>query len=62
MSKNPTVFVNPKSGSIRVTATVDMIDADGNVLETIENPKFCGCGLSKGKPLCDGSHKGLTQQ
>ena len=62
MSKNPTVFVNPKSGSIRVTATVDMIDADGNVLATIENPKFCGCGLSKEKPLCDGSHKGLTQQ
>jgi CDGSH-type Zn-finger protein len=62
MSKNPTVFINSKSGSIRVTATVDMIDADGNVLETIENPKFCGCGLSKEKPLCDGSHKGLTQQ
>jgi CDGSH-type Zn-finger protein len=38
-----------------------MVDADGNVIETIENPKFCGCGQSKEKPLCDGSHKGLTQ-
>ena len=47
-------FVNPKSGSIRITGTVDMVDADGNVIETIENPKFCGCGKSKEKPLCDG--------
>ena len=51
-------FVNTKSGSIRITGTVDMVDADGNVIETIENPKFCGCGKSKEKPLCDGSHKG----
>jgi CDGSH-type Zn-finger protein len=54
-------FVNPKSGSIRITGTVDMVDADGNVIETIENPKFCGCGKSKEKPLCDGSHKADTQ-
>ena len=53
-------FINPKSGSIRITGTVDVVDADGNVIETIENPKFCGCGQSKEKPLCDGSHKGLT--
>ena len=50
-------FVNPKSGSIRITGTVDMVDAEGNLIETRENPKFCGCGLSKDKPLCDGSHK-----
>ena len=54
-------FINPKSGSIRITGVVDIVDADGNVIETIENPKFCGCGQSKEKPLCDGSHKGLTQ-
>ena len=34
-----------------------MVNAEGEVLETLENPKFCGCGLSKGKPFCDGSHK-----
>jgi CDGSH-type Zn-finger protein len=50
-------FVNPKSGSIRITGTVDFVDADGNVTTTVENPKFCGCGLSKEKPFCDGSHK-----
>jgi len=54
-------FVNPKSGSIRITGTVDFVDADGNVTNTIENPKFCGCGLSKEKPFCDGSHKEKTQ-
>jgi CDGSH-type Zn-finger protein len=56
-SENLKVFVNPKSGSIRVTGVVDMVDADGNIVETLENPKFCGCGLSQEKPLCDGSHK-----
>ena len=55
------VFINRKSGSIRVTGVIDIIDAEGKVLETIENPKFCGCGQSKEKPLCDGSHKGFQQ-
>jgi CDGSH-type Zn-finger protein len=55
-------FVNPKSGSIRITGTVDFVDADGHVTSTLENPKFCGCGLSKEKPFCDGSHKEKTQQ
>jgi CDGSH-type Zn-finger protein len=54
-------FVNPKSGSIRITGKVDFVDADGNVTTSVENPKFCGCGLSKEKPLCDGSHKEKTQ-
>jgi CDGSH-type Zn-finger protein len=54
-------FVNPKSGSIRITSTVEFVDADGNVTNTVDNPKFCGCGLSKDKPFCDGSHKEKTQ-
>ena len=58
---NPKVFINPKSGSIRLTGTVDIVDSEGNVIETIENPKFCGCGYSKDKPWCDGSHKKITQ-
>jgi CDGSH-type Zn-finger protein len=61
MSENAKVFVNPKSGSIRITGTVDFVDADGNTISTMENPKFCGCGLSKEKPFCDGSHKEKTQ-
>ena len=62
MSENAKVFINPKSGSIRVTGTVDFVDAEGIVTSTVENPKFCGCGLSKDKPFCDGSHKEKTQQ
>ena len=58
---NPKVFINPKSGSIRLTGTVDIVDSEGNVMETIENPKFCGCGHSKDKPWCDGSHKKISQ-
>ena len=54
-------FVNPKSGSIRITGTVEFVDADGNLTGTVENPKFCGCGLSKEKPYCDGSHKEKSQ-
>jgi hypothetical protein len=46
----PKIFINPKSGSIRITGEVEMVDADGNVLETLENPKFCGCGQSKENP------------
>ena len=57
----PKVFINPKSGSIRFTGTVDIVDSEGNVIESIENPKFCGCGYSKDKPWCDGSHKKITQ-
>ena len=60
--ENNKVFINPKSGSIRFTGTVDIVDADGNVTETLENPKFCGCGHSKEKPFCDGSHKGFLKE
>jgi CDGSH-type Zn-finger protein len=62
MSENVKAFINPSSGSIRITGTVDFVDADGNVTSTVENPKFCGCGLSKEKPFCDGSHKGKIQK
>ena len=52
----PTIFVNPKSGSIKISGDVDVVDVDGRVIETLTNPKLCGCGLSKDKPWCDSSH------
>ncbi len=58
---NPKVFINPKSGSIRLTGTVDIVDSEGNVIKTVENPKLCGCGYSKDKPWCDSSHKKITK-
>jgi CDGSH-type Zn-finger protein len=56
MSENVKMRVK-ENGSIRVTGTVDFVDADGNVLETKTDFSLCRCGASKEKPFCDGSHK-----
>jgi CDGSH-type Zn-finger protein len=45
------------NASIRVTGTVDFVDADGNVVETKTDFSLCRCGASKEKPFCDGSHR-----
>lgn len=55
MSNSP-IFQNPKSGSIKATGTFDIVDEQGKVIKTVTDPKFCGCGLSQDKPLCDKSH------
>jgi CDGSH-type Zn-finger protein len=46
-----------KNGSVRVTGTVDFVDAEGNVIETKSDFSLCRCGASKEKPFCDGSHR-----
>ena len=46
-----------ENGSIRVKGTVDIIDADGNVIETKSDFSLCRCGQSKEKPWCDGARK-----
>ena len=46
-----------KNGSVRVTGTVDFVDAEGNVIETKTDFSLCRCGASKEKPFCDGSHR-----
>jgi CDGSH-type Zn-finger protein len=51
------LFINPRSGSIRVRGTVDIVDIDGNILETKSDFKLCGCGLTQDAPFCDSSHK-----
>ena len=56
MSENVKMRVK-ENGSIRVTGTVDFVDADGNVFETKTDFSLCRCGASKEKPYCDGSHK-----
>jgi CDGSH-type Zn-finger protein len=56
MSENVKMRVK-ENGSIRVTGTVDFVDADGNVVETKTDFSLCRCGHSKEKPYCDGSHK-----
>lgn len=56
MSERVTIRLKP-NGSIRVTGTVDIVDVDGNVLETKTDFSLCRCGHSKDKPWCDGTHK-----
>ena len=40
-----------KDASIRVTGTVDFVDADGKVIETKTDFSLCRCGASKEKPF-----------
>ncbi len=56
MSDRVTMRIKP-NGSIRVTGTVDFVDADGKVLESKTDFSLCRCGHSKEKPYCDGSHR-----
>jgi CDGSH-type Zn-finger protein len=56
MSEKVTMRVKP-NGSIRVTGTVDFVDAEGHVIESKTDFSLCRCGHSKEKPFCDGSHK-----
>jgi CDGSH-type Zn-finger protein len=51
-----------KKGTIVIEGAVIVHDEDGNLLPLpIQKHagivKFCGCGRSKEKPFCDGSHK-----
>jgi len=46
-----------KNASVRVTGTVEIVGADGNVVETKTDFSLCRCGASKEKPFCDGSHR-----
>lgn len=56
MSDRVTMRMKP-NGSIRVTGTVDFVDAEGNVIESKTDFSLCRCGESKEKPYCDGSHR-----
>ena len=56
MSDRVTMRVKP-NGSIRVTGTVDFVDADGNLIVSKTDFSLCRCGQSKEKPYCDGSHR-----
>jgi CDGSH-type Zn-finger protein len=58
MSENERVKIRLKeNGSIRISGTVDIVDADGNVIESKSDFSLCRCGQSKEKPWCDGAHK-----
>jgi len=47
----------PIAGSLWVTGQVIIERADGQPFETRNRVTLCCCGLSKSKPLCDGTHR-----
>lgn len=52
------VKLNPvANGPLMVEGWVEFKAADGSTLVTGDKCWLCRCGLSKNKPLCDGSHK-----
>jgi CDGSH-type Zn-finger protein len=47
----------PIPGPLWVTGEISIQRADGKPLETRNRVTLCNCGLSKNKPLCDGTHR-----
>jgi CDGSH-type Zn-finger protein len=47
----------PMAGPLWVTGGIPIERADGQPLETRNRVTLCCCGLSKNKPLCDGTHR-----
>jgi hypothetical protein len=51
----------PITGSLWVTGNIPIERADGQPFETRNRVTLCSCGLSKIKPLCDGTHRVAAQ-
>jgi CDGSH-type Zn-finger protein len=47
----------PIAGPLWVTGNISVERADGQPFETRNRVTLCQCGLSKLKPLCDGTHR-----
>jgi CDGSH-type Zn-finger protein len=47
----------PIEGPLWVTGHIPVERADGQPFETRNRVTLCRCGLSKAKPLCDGTHR-----
>jgi CDGSH-type Zn-finger protein len=58
----PVTITWKPSGPLVIEGPVTILDNEGNPMEPppTKHPgqvKLCGCGLSKTRPFCDGSHK-----
>ncbi|MGZ5190628.1 MAG: CDGSH iron-sulfur domain-containing protein [Flavisolibacter sp.] len=51
------------NGSTKIEGDFEIVDVNGNVynLQGRTVVSICRCGLSKNKPFCDGSHKGVFE-
>jgi len=45
-------------GPLLVSGEINLLDGEGNKLETKNQIYLCRCGLSDNKPYCNGAHKG----
>ena len=47
-----------KDGPLKIEGPMELLDADGNPIETRAGKAIflCRCGGSKKKPFCDGTH------
>lgn len=52
----------PIEGPLWVTGGIEVERADGQPFETRNRVTLCGCGESKIKPLCDGTHRTLKER
>ena len=52
----PTLRIKP-NGAIKINGTIDFVDENGVVVETVTDVSLCTCGHTKTAPICDGSHK-----
>jgi CDGSH-type Zn-finger protein len=46
------------NGPLFVSGNVELLDGDGNKMETKEQYALCRCGLSTNMPFCTGAHSG----
>lgn len=44
-------------GPLLCTGQIEIVAADGTLLQSTDNVVLCRCGHSSDKPFCDGSHK-----
>lgn len=45
------------NGPLLISGDVQLVDAEGNAIETREQFALCRCGRSEKKPFCDGAHR-----
>ncbi len=50
------------AGPLWVSGNIPIERADGQPIETRNRMTLCSCGLSKNKPLCDGTHRHIPQE
>jgi CDGSH-type Zn-finger protein len=52
----------PISGPLWVTGCVEIERSDGQPFTERNRVTLCNCGLSRNKPLCDGTHRDVAQR